>query len=142
MIKCLLFASLLIASMSQTKAVDLESHLAEQSVNNAVVIRESKDIWSVIASINPENFVTVHKYVDTGKYGIQHYEYVVNCQKKIVAMAKFAEIKKTELSQLHTNSNNAELKTLNFYFPKFNFDRNVLTFGCATRIALARENTQ
>ncbi|CAM8657595.1 hypothetical protein MCEMSE6_02761 [Oxalobacteraceae bacterium] len=137
MVKPLLFTSLMVASLSQAGTLDLVSHLAEQSGTNAVVIRESKDIWSVIASINPENFVTVHKYVDTGKYGIQHYEYVVNCQKSTVAMAKFAEIKKTELAQVETNTQNSELKTLSFYSPKLNFDRNVVKLGCATRIALA-----
>ena len=137
MVKPLLFTALMVVSLSQADTLDLASHLAEQSGTNAVVIRESKDIWSVIASINPENFVTVHKYVDTGKYGIQHYEYVVNCQKSTVAMAKFAEIKKTELAQVETNTQNSELKTLSFYSPKLNFDRNVVKLGCATRIALA-----
>jgi thioredoxin-related protein len=137
MVKPLLFTSLMVASLSQAGTLDLASHLAEQSGTNAVVIRESKDIWSVIASINPENYVTVHKYVDTGKYGIQRYEYVVNCQKSTVAMAKFAEIKKTELAQVETNTQNSELKTLSFYSPKLNFDRNVVKLGCATRIALA-----
>ncbi|CAM8660182.1 hypothetical protein MCEMSE6_02947 [Oxalobacteraceae bacterium] len=142
MVKHLLFASLLTASVSQSNAVDLESHLAQQGGNNAVVIRESKDIWSVIASINPENFFTVHKYVDTGMYGIQHYEYVANCQNNTVAMAKFEEIKNLELSQLQTNTNHKELRKLHFYLPKLNFDRNVLTLGCATRIALAGKDTQ
>ena len=91
MVKHLFLASLMMASISQANAEDLAAHLAEQGGANAVVIRESKDIWSVIASINPDNFVTVHKYVDTGVYGIQHYEYVVNCQKNKIAMAKFAK---------------------------------------------------
>ena len=142
MLKHLLFASLMMASISQASAEDLASHLAEQGGTNAVVIRESKDIWSVIASINPENFVTVHKYVDTAKYGIQHYEYVVNCQKSTVAMAKFAEINKTELAQVEANTQNSELKTLSFYSPKLNFDRNVVKLGCATRIALAGKDMQ
>ena len=123
MVKHLLFVSLL-TSVSHSNAVDLESHLAQQGCNNAVVIRESKDIWSVIASINPENFFTVHKYVDTGVYGIQHYEYVANCQNNTVAMAKFEEIKNLELTQLQTNTNDKEQRKLNFYLPKLNFDRN------------------
>lgn len=137
MVKHLFLASLMTASISQANAEDLAAHLAEQGGANAVVIRESKDIWSVIASINPENFVTVHKYVDTGVYGIQHYEYVVNCQKNKIAMAKFAEIKNSAVAQIEINTISTELKTLSFYSPKLNFDRNVVKLGCATRIALA-----
>jgi hypothetical protein len=57
-------------------------------------------------------------------------------------MAKFEEIKNLELTQLQTNTNDKEQRKLNFYLPKLNFDRNVLTFGCATRIALAGKDTQ